>query len=74
MRHKLNCCENSEVVNELKPMMAAGCDQYGYSGWGSLGAAQNYYGTGFSYTYCGGYPYNYYYSFSDGSHMYFGVW
>ena len=47
-------------------------DQYGYDNWSSLTAAKNYYGTDFEYTYCGGY-YNYYYTFSDGSRMYFRV-
>ena len=47
-------------------------NQYGYDGWSSLDAAMNYYGRDFTYTYCGGY-YNYYYTFSDGSRMYFRV-
>lgn len=47
-------------------------DQYGYDGWSSLDAAMNYYGRDYTYTYCGGY-YNYYYTFSDGSRMYFRV-
>lgn len=48
-------------------------DIYGATGWSSLSAAKAYYGLGFTYTYCGGNPYNYYYTFSDGSRMYFGV-
>ena len=40
--------------------------------WSSLEDAMDYYGNDFTYTYCGGY-YNYYYSFSDGSRMYFHV-
>lgn len=65
---------NTDTENELQPMMAAPCDQYGSTQWSSLSDAQKYYGTDFTYTYCGGYPYNYYYTFSDGSRMYFGVW
>ncbi len=48
----------------------SGGDQYGAT-WSSLDAAMNYYGTDFTYTYCRGY-YNYY-TFSDGSRMYFRV-
>ena len=51
--------------------MRSGGNQYGAT-WSSLDAAMNYYGTDFTYTYCGGY-YNYYYTFSDGSRMYFRV-
>lgn len=51
--------------------MRTGGDQYGAT-WSSLDAAMNYYGTDYTYTYCGGY-YNYYYTFSDGSKMYFRV-
>lgn len=51
--------------------MRSGGDQYGAT-WSSLDAAMNYYGRDFTYTYCGGY-YNYYYTFSDGSRMYFRV-
>ena len=51
--------------------MRSGGDQYGAT-WGSLDAAMDYYGTDYTYTYCGGY-YNYYYTFSDGSRMYFRV-
>lgn len=47
-------------------------NQYGAS-WGSLEDAMNYYGTDFTYTYCGGGYYNYYYTFADGSRMYFHV-
>lgn len=46
-------------------------DQYGAT-WSSLDAAMDYYGRDFTYTYCGGY-YNYYYTFADGSRMYFRV-
>ena len=48
-------------------------DQYGYTNWPSLGAAMSYYGTDYTYTYCGGSLYNYYFCFSDGSRMFFGV-
>lgn len=40
--------------------------------WSSLDAAMDYYGRDFTYTSCEGY-YNYYYTFSDGSRMYFHV-
>lgn len=50
---------------------------YGRSNWGSFAAAQSYYGTGLSYYSCnvnyGGTHYNYYYTFSDNTRMYFGV-
>ena len=48
-------------------------DSYGRTDWPSLGEAINYYGSGYTYTYCGGNPYNYFYTFSDGSRMFFGV-
>ena len=47
-------------------------NQYGYDGWSFLDAAMDYYGRDYTYTYCGGY-YNYYYTYSDGSRMYFRV-
>lgn len=47
-------------------------DQYGRDDWESLDAAMNYYGRDFTYTYCGGY-YNYYYTFTNGTKMYFRV-
>ncbi len=47
-------------------------NQYADRTWSSLDAAKDYYGWDFTYTYCGGY-YNYYYTFSDGSRMYFHV-
>ena len=47
-------------------------NQYSNYSWSSLEDAMDYYGNDFTYTYCGGY-YNYYYSFSDGSRMYFHV-
>lgn len=48
-------------------------DQYGYTNWPSLEAAQNYYGTDFTYSATAGHPYNYFYCFSNGSRMYFGI-
>lgn len=51
--------------------MRSCADQTGAT-WSSLEAAMKYYGTDYTYTYCGGY-YNYYYTFSDGSRMYFRV-
>ncbi len=51
--------------------MRSGGNLYG-AAWSSLDAAMNYYGRDFTYAYCGGY-YNYYYTFSDGSRMYFRV-
>ncbi len=53
-------------------------DQYGCDSWESIEAAMKYYGTDLEYfsvspfTF-GGKTYNYYYKFSDGSRMYFGV-
>ena len=47
-------------------------DEYSNRTWSSLDAAKDYYGWDFTYTYCGGY-YNYYYTFADGSRMYFHV-
>ena len=61
---------SSLVFYQYSNMRSCG-DQYGAT-WSSLGAAMNYYGTDYTYTYCGGY-YNYYYTFSDGSRMYFRV-
>jgi len=52
--------------------MGTSGNQYGYDGWSSLDAAMDYYGRDDTYTYCGGY-YNIYYTFSDGSRMYFRV-
>lgn len=50
---------------------------YGYAGWSSLSATQSYYGTDLSYHSCSvhynGNYYNYYYTFSDGDIMCFGV-
>lgn len=52
-------------------------NQYGRTSWTSLSAAQSYYGTGFSYHSCyewfRGELYNYFYFFSDGLKMFFGV-
>jgi hypothetical protein len=54
-------------------------DEYGYDEWSSLEAAKKYYGSDFSYTaleepeYHNGKWYTHYYTFSDGSRMYFGV-
>ncbi|MBE6749667.1 MAG: hypothetical protein E7560_00695 [Ruminococcaceae bacterium] len=61
---------SSLVFYQYSNMRSCG-DQYGAT-WSSLDAAMNYYGTDYTYTYCGGY-YNYYYTFSDGSRMYFRV-
>ena len=67
------------TTQELVPMMASACDDYGYTGWASLDAAMNYYGTDFTYTTLrnpiirNGNIYTHYYTFSDGSRMYFGV-
>lgn len=47
-------------------------DEYADRTWSSLDDAKDYYGWDYTYTYCGGY-YNYYYTFSDGSRMYFHV-
>lgn len=72
--------DSSSEIKSENPSTVAPCncilnqqDIYGATGWVSLSAAQAYYGTDFSYTYCGGNPYNYYYTFSDGSRMFFGV-
>lgn len=52
-------------------------NQYGWTGWASLSAAQSYYGTGYQYSSCSkwfqGQFYNYFYTFTDGLKMYFGV-
>ena len=50
-------------------------DILGYTGWVTLMEAVSYYGEQWTYVYCGGTgsPYNYYYTFSDGTHMFFGV-
>ena len=48
-------------------------NQYADRTWSSLDAAKDYYGWDYTYTYCGGGYYNYYYTFSDGSRMYFHV-
>ncbi len=61
----------SDLVLYQYSNMRSGGNQYGAT-WNSLDDAMNHYGTDFTYTYCGGY-YNYYYSFSDGSRMYFRV-
>lgn len=63
--------EDGTHVSTYKPMVSQ--DQYGYTGWDSLETAQNYYGTDFSYYGTAGHPYNYFYNFSDGTRMYFGV-
>lgn len=53
-------------------------DDYGYDSWNSIEEVMSRYGTDFEYfsvhpfTY-GRKTYNYYYKFSDGSRMYFGV-
>ena len=47
-------------------------DQYGRTDWPSIDAAKKYYGMDWVYTPCDGY-YNWYYTFSDGSRMYFRV-
>lgn len=52
--------------------MRSSGDQFSSRTWSSLSAAKNYYGHDFTYTHCIGY-YNYYYTFSDGSRMYFRV-
>ncbi|MDO4853300.1 MAG: hypothetical protein Q4A88_07775 [Clostridia bacterium] len=48
-------------------------DQYGFTGWKTLDQAKAYYGYNWTYCYCGGSIYNYFYYFSDGSRMFFGV-
>ncbi len=70
---------NAHSADEILASFSARCsDQYGKTGWPSLGAAQAYYGLDFSYfsiipfVYKGG-LYTHYYTFSDGSRMYFGV-
>lgn len=52
--------------------MRTSTNEYADRTWGSLDDAKDYYGWDFTYTYCGGY-YNYYYTYSDGSRMYFHV-
>lgn len=51
--------------------------RYGYTGCSSFDAARAYYGTDFTYHSCSKYYngnyYNYFYTFSDGDRMYFGV-
>lgn len=66
----------TRMVPPIQMVDAAG-NRYGYTGWSSLTAAKNYYGHDFTYRscdvyYCGGY-FNYYYLFSEGTRMYFGV-
>lgn len=70
---------SDKSVEELMASYSTACgDQYGYTGWSSLGAAQAYYGYAFPYFsvipffYCG-LRYTHYYKFSNGSRMYFGV-
>lgn len=50
---------------------------YGATNWGSLDAAKDRYGWNWTYDSCSVYYagnyYNYYYCFSDGTRMYFGV-
>lgn len=50
---------------------------YGFTGWQSFSAAVSYYGSQYTYTSCSHYHsgsyYNYYYTFSTGERMYFGV-
>lgn len=53
-------------------------DVFGFTGWPSLSDAMNKYGTDFTYHSCTPFTYNaktynYYYKFSDGSRMFFGV-
>ena len=70
-----------EPAQELTPMMAGECcdDDYGYAEWSSLEDAMNTYGTGYTYTKLStpiirsGNIYTHYYTFSNGSRMYFGV-
>ena len=45
-------------------------DQYGRTDWPSIDEAKKHYGMDWVYTPCDGY-YNWYYTFSDGSRMYF---
>lgn len=71
-------CSNDNTSSPMRIGFEEVCfDQYGYTGWGSLGAAMDCYGHDYTYTYCGSAygdsAYNYYYSFSDGSKMFFGV-
>lgn len=53
-------------------------DVFGFTGWPSLSDAMNRYGTDFTYHSCTPFTYNsqtynYYYDYSNGSKMYFGV-
>lgn len=54
-----------------------GGSSYGFTGWQSFSAAVSYYGSQYTYTSCSHYHnssyYNYYYTFSTGERMYFGV-
>lgn len=61
--------ENEPIIEEIE----VPADEFGYTGWTSLDKAMHYYGMDYTYYYCGGSLYNYFYMFSDGHRMYFGV-
>lgn len=59
------------------PLFDGGGNMYGNTDWLNIELAMAYYGTDYEYNQCyktyNGSIYNYYYSFSDGTRMYFGV-
>ena len=71
--------DSDDYSEEFQPMMAMTCDEYGNPNWSSLDDAMNYYGNDYEYSELdepitiGDKTYTHYYTFSDGSRMYFGV-
>lgn len=65
------------IISEQPILRDGGGNQYGYAAWSSLYAAQSYYGLSLDYEACSqwflGVFYNFFYWFSDGTKMYFGV-
>jgi hypothetical protein len=58
---------------DTEPMVYVDTDIFGWTGWPSIGMAKSYYGFDFTYVFCGGGLYNWFYYFSDGTRMFFGV-
>lgn len=65
------------VIGQERYLTDMNGNVYGATNWGSLEAAKAKYGPDWTYGTCSVYYagsyYNYYYCFSDGSRMYFGV-
>ena len=65
------------IISDHPILRDGGGNQYGYAEWPSFSAAQSYYGYSLSYESCAqwfrGIFYNFFYWFSDGTKMFFGV-